>query len=586
MVNPKEADAHGLVRISNETVLKWLRQVCEIANYLHGKGIAHRDITLKNLLIDIDGNVKLTDFGIAKVMSPELHEMINCQVTMTFTQTPSGDKGFLGTLRYLPPEVQEKRKSDITPEATDVWAIGVSFFKVLTGEWFGSQQFADYDWNDGTWGNLLRGMLKVDSQKRMSCADVLNILHWEEKRPDVKRFLGLEVAASESSTWECISPNPYASASPIKSEKMFFGRVRLVADIVEALRYPSGGQCFVLYGQRRSGKTSVVDAVCRQLIRTEGKCIIASISAQGLVVKGNCKVSLFARFALMLASRLKTDFVDHRLPIPDDFPTPAEIYENPMEAVERFVKTIRGEGLFWVITIDEFTAIHQESPEVVVAFMHNWKAMLQAHLFNALIVGQDTMPKFMEEHPNDFCVSHNIRLSYLTREECGELASKPIELNGKSRYLEDSLNKIYDWTLGSPYLVQKFCYRLVERLNANRRTFVVDADIDDVAKSMCSGSERMPEIEFDSFVTAGDEDWTDFDKDTLMKALIVVAKESRITGWAPVECILHESGAADGTAANAAGVVDDLVKRDALVRFEGKLKIPVKLFAEWLRINM
>ncbi len=395
--------------------------------------------------------------------------------------------------------------------------------------------------------------------------------------------------ASESSTWECISPNPYAETaggSYVSSEKMFFGRVSLVADIVEALRHPAGGQCFVLYGQKRSGKSSVMKAVRRQLIRTEEKCIITDISAQGLVVKGNCKASLLARFALMLSRRLIDEFEDHRLPIPDDFPADAEIYGNPMDAVERFVKTIRDEGFFWVVMIDEFTAIHQESPEVVVSFMHNWKAMLQAHLFNALIVGQDTMPKFMDEHPNDFCVSHNIRLSYLNKEECSELASKPIELNGRTRYLEDSLNKIYDWTLGSPYLVQKFCYRLVKRLNANRRTFVVDADIDDVAKSMCSGSERMPEIEFDSFVTAGDADLDDFDKDTLMKALIVVAKESRITGWAPLECLVHGRGAADGTAANAAGVVDDLVKRDALVRFEGKLKIPVKLFAEWLRINM
>ena len=395
--------------------------------------------------------------------------------------------------------------------------------------------------------------------------------------------------ASESSTWESIDPNPYKAAgtgSPIGDEnaKMFFGRVRLVADIVEALRYPSGGQCFVLYGQKRSGKSSVVGAVWRQLIRTEEKCIIASISAQGLL--GDSKRSLLARFAYVLSRRLEADFADHRLPIPEDFPTPSEIYDNPMDAIERFVQAIRREGFFWVVMIDEFTAIHQEGPEVVASFMHNWKAMLQAHLFNALIVGQDTMPKFMDEHPNDFCVSYNIRLSYLSKEECSELASKPIELNGRTRYLEDSLNKIYDWTLGNPYLVQKFCDRLVNRLNANRRTFVVDADIDDVAKSMCSGSARMNESDFDSFVTAGDEAWADFDKGTLMKALIVVAKESRITGWAPVECIVHESGAADGTAANTAGVVDDLVKRDALVRFEGKLKIPVKLFAEWLRINM
>ena len=132
---------------------------------------------MKNLLVTDNGDIKLTDFGVVKVMDPELRRVVDCQVTMTFTQTPNGSAGFLGTLRYLPPEVREKRKADVNPEATDVWAIGVSFFKVLTGEWFGSQQFADYGWTDGVWGKLLRGMLKVDSKFRLSCAEVLNILN-------------------------------------------------------------------------------------------------------------------------------------------------------------------------------------------------------------------------------------------------------------------------------------------------------------------------------------------------------------------------------------------------------------------------
>ncbi len=176
VVDPEVADAHGLIRISGETALKWLHQVCEIADYLHGKGIAHRDITLKNLLVNNTGDLKLTDFGVAKVMAPELRRIIDCQVTMTVTRTPSGDKGFWGTWRYLPPEVRNKRKEDIKPEATDVWAIGVCFFKLLTGEWFEGQQFEDYEWNKGKWGILLRGMLKSDSKERLSCANVLGVL--------------------------------------------------------------------------------------------------------------------------------------------------------------------------------------------------------------------------------------------------------------------------------------------------------------------------------------------------------------------------------------------------------------------------
>jgi len=391
--------------------------------------------------------------------------------------------------------------------------------------------------------------------------------------------------ASASLAWEKIL-NPYAataSGSHVDSADMFFGREKLVADIGEVLSSPRGGQCFVLYGQKRSGKTSVLEAACRMLTQTEERCIISSLSAQLLVVKGS-ELPLFTRFAVMLYRSLKKAFDDHRIST-SGFPSKSDIEKDPMDAVERLARVLRDEVLYWVVAIDEFTAIHQEDAAVVDSFMHNWKAMLQGRLFNALIVGQDTMPKFMDEHPNDFCVSHNIRLSYLTEAECCELASKPIELNGKTRYRENSLEKVYDWTLGSPYLVQKFCYRLVRRLNESRRTFVVDADIDAVAKSMYSGSCKMPWAEFDSFVTPGDLDWSDFKVETLVKVLTAVAKESRITGWVPVESIVHNCDT-DFDGESVVDAVEDLVKRDALERVEGKLKIPVRLFAEWLRINM
>lgn len=170
------ARSEGFELVSEDQSLKWLRQVCEIASYLHDNGVEHRDITLKNLLVTKDGNLKLTDFGIAKVVDEKLREEVGANVTMTFTQTPNASASFMGTLHYLPPEVKNKKKNLITPETTDMWAIGVCFFKLLTGEWFEYQQFEDFDWNKGLWGELLRGMLKVDSRKRMKCSEVIRVV--------------------------------------------------------------------------------------------------------------------------------------------------------------------------------------------------------------------------------------------------------------------------------------------------------------------------------------------------------------------------------------------------------------------------
>src|SRR5208283_1165384 len=64
-------------------------QVAEALAYAHGQGVIHRDIKPSNLLLDDQGTVWITDFGLAKVADQK-------------DLTGTGD--VLGTLRYMPPE--------------------------------------------------------------------------------------------------------------------------------------------------------------------------------------------------------------------------------------------------------------------------------------------------------------------------------------------------------------------------------------------------------------------------------------------------------------------------------------------------
>ena len=87
-------------------------QVADALEYAHKQGIQHRDIKPSNLLLDTQGTVWVTDFGLAKA---------DDQQNLTHT----GD--ILGTLRYMPPEAFEGK----TDARSDVYSLGLTLYEML-----------------------------------------------------------------------------------------------------------------------------------------------------------------------------------------------------------------------------------------------------------------------------------------------------------------------------------------------------------------------------------------------------------------------------------------------------------------------
>ena len=98
-----------------ETLLSILRQVATALDYAHKKGIVHRDIKPANIMVHEDGTAKVTDFGVAKIVSQQM--------------TQAGT--IMGTPSYMSPE---QVQGGVISGRADQFSLAVIAYEVLTGE--------------------------------------------------------------------------------------------------------------------------------------------------------------------------------------------------------------------------------------------------------------------------------------------------------------------------------------------------------------------------------------------------------------------------------------------------------------------
>lgn len=160
------------VHMTEDSAREMFRNIVRAVYELHRLGVVHRDIKPDNILLDGAGQVKLTDFGWAKLLTSE-----------------SGNTTLLGTARHMPPEIFSGKYGF----EVDVFSLGTVLYYMLSG----SLPYLDWEMDDKrsnrglskldgpSWAaasadvrDLLKRMLDGDPARRPKLEDVLRTDPW------------------------------------------------------------------------------------------------------------------------------------------------------------------------------------------------------------------------------------------------------------------------------------------------------------------------------------------------------------------------------------------------------------------------
>lgn len=360
--------------------------------------------------------------------------------------------------------------------------------------------------------------------------------------------------------------NPFTTAKfdPNDPQRIFVGRDELIKNLRLQILDESI-RCAVLYGQKRTGKSSIFNKLSSEL---------STDFVSAYILMSN--VSSMDTFYKAVAAAFKRGEADKEIR------SRIEILIVPKDnfEFEDYLTSIKGiyDGKRVLLLLDEFSHLYDlRNTEFPEQFMNSWKEMMEYDLFSAVITGQETLNDLIKIFPNQFAVQYTVPVDYIPYKYFKDLIDIPLrDANGCSRFEENSFEIFWQLTKGQPYLSQILGGKLVEYLNSSKMERIYDATINKVVEEYIR---TATEKDFDSFYCKYSKNAGEYMEEVsaTLQLLIKIAEECSYNGNYSCD-ISRISMSREEDAIKA-----DLVRRGVIVIDDNRCEIYVRLFYEWLR---
>ena len=287
-----------------------------------------------------------------------------------------------------------------------------------------------------------------------------------------------------------ISPNPYIVGNPVRDRSMFFGREAefefVRSRIQDAVAQGHGGLLLVFCGERRSGKTSILFQILDHRLGPDYVPVL--IDMQSMAV-GN-EVEFLSRVSEEILVALGET---GRSIAPPDFTSDSRHAATFRKFVQDVLKACPRKQI--ILLFDEYELFENKidsghlSNDVLLILA----SMMEHDRVFLVFTGSQHIDRRRRDYWEKFLPkSHFKTISYLERQDAMNLVTKPVE--GRVRYADHAVERIYRLTAGQPFYTQAICQNLVDVLNEHRTSLATAEALTEVVDALVNNP--LPQMIF------------------------------------------------------------------------------------------